>query len=84
MMVPYMKINRLMFLYHYFPVLPFVMLLVVWLIYDIEEKKKNRVIFPGFLILVIILFLYFYPVSSGMSTTQSMIDIRKWFPTWIF
>lgn len=84
MFFSYLPITRAMFLYHYFPVLPFVMLLVIWLIYDITENQKNRIIFPVFLILVIILFLYFYPVSSGMSTTQSMIDIRKWFSTWIF
>ena len=82
--VPYVFIGRAMFMYHYFPTLPFVMLAIVELIKWITEKMKSNMVYIFYIVLVIVFFLVFYPISSGMVTTTEYIDSLKWLSSWIF
>lgn len=81
---PYLKIGRCMFLYHYFPVLPFIMLALTLGIKDLVEKTKLYLIIPIFLLIVITFFAYFLPVTSGQMITEDKIEARKWLPDWYF
>lgn len=82
--VPYIFIDRAMFMYHYFPTLPFIMLAIVSLIKWITEKIKSNSFYIFYTLLVIIIFFVFYPVVSGMITTTEYIDALKWLSSWIF
>ena len=82
--VPYIFIGRAMFMYHYFPTLPFVMLAIVALMKYITEKSKTTMYYKFYIALVIIAFLVFYPVSSGMVTTNEYVDSLRWISTWVF
>ncbi len=82
--LPYIFIGRVMFMYHYFPTLPFVMLAIVAFMKWITEKLKNNSFYIFYVALVILLFLIFYPVVSGMLTTSDYVDSLKWFSSWIF
>ena len=82
--IPYIFIGRAMFMYHFFPTLPFIMLMIVAFIKWLSEKLKTNAIYIFYIALVIIMFLLFYPVSSGMITTEEYIDSLKWFSNWIF
>lgn len=82
--LPYVFIGRVMFLYHYFPVLPFVMISIVYLFYDLEEKIKTDMIIPMYLIIVIIVFIIYYPVVSGMEISNNYFENIKLFDTWYF
>lgn len=82
--LPYIFINRAMFMYHYFPTLPFIMLANVALIKWITDKIKNNSFYIFYTALVILMFIIFYPVVSGMITTSDYIDSLKWFSSWIF
>ncbi len=82
--LPYVFIGRAMFMYHYFPTLPFVMLAIVAFMKWITEKLKNNSFYIFYIALVILLFLIFYPVASGMLTTSDYVDSLKWFSSWIF
>ena len=82
--LPYLFIGRVMFMYHYFPTLPFIMLAIVGLIKFITEKIKNNSIYLFYVAIVVLLFICFYPVISGMPTTSEYIDSLKWLSSWIF
>ena len=82
--LPYMFIGRVMFMYHFFPTLPFVMLAIVSLIKWITEKMKSNSFYIFYLLLVVIIFFVFFPVTSGMQTTNEYVDALKWLSSWIF
>lgn len=82
--LPYLGINRIMFMYHYFPILPFMMLSIVTLIKDIEEKIKFKKISWIYVALIVITFIYFYPVTSGMTVSETYIESTKWLETWYY
>lgn len=82
--LPYVIISRLMFLYHYFMALPFVMLAIVSFLRFMENKFNKKWIVPTYLLIVLLLFWIFYPVVSGVPTPKTYIDSLHWFPTWIF
>lgn len=82
--LPYAFIGRVMFMYHYFPTLPFIMLAIVALVKWITEKLKNNSFYLFYVAVIILLFMCFYPVISGMMTTTEYIDSLKWLSSWIF
>ncbi len=82
--LPYIFINRAMFMYHYFPVLPFIMLAIVAFVKWITEKIKSNSFYIFYVALVILLFAIFYPVISGMFTSEDYINSIRWLSTWIF
>lgn len=84
MFTPYIRITRGMFLYHYFPVLPFSFLSLIYLIKDITEKTKKNHIYIAVAILVCYFFYYFFPIVSGIKTNINDIENLKWFTTWHF
>ena len=82
--LPYAFIGRVMFLYHYFPVLPFMMLGIVNLFKSIEEKYKLKYLIPLYMIFVIAFFIIYYPVISGIETPVSYIEKLRTFDSWTF
>lgn len=84
MMVPYMEINRIMFLYHYFPVLPFAMLAIVAFISWLCEKIKSNIPIYILIVIITITFIIFYPIYSGMPTSTEYLKSLQWIPTWIW
>lgn len=84
MMMSYFGIDRIMFLYHYFPVLPFVMLTIVAFMKWLSEKFKTDIFIYIFVIVIIIVFVKFYPIYSGLPTTEQYIKDLQWLDTWIW
>ena len=82
--LPYLFIGRVMFMYHYFPTLPFIMLAIVGLVRFITNKIKNNSFYLFYVAIVVLLFVCFFPVISGMMTTTDYIDSLKWLTSWIF
>lgn len=82
--LPYAFIGRVMFLYHYFPVLPFMMLGIVNLFKSIEEKYKLKYLIPLYMIFIIAFFIIYYPVISGIETPVSYIEKLRIFDSWTF
>lgn len=83
-LIPYLSISRIMFMYHYFPVLPFMMLSIVMLIKDIESKIKFKKIYLIYIIIILAMFIYFYPVVSGMTVSEKYIESTKWLDSWYY
>ena len=82
--LPFVFIGRAMFLYHYFAILPLIMLAVVLLLKDICEKWHKRAIIYIYLALVIIFFIIYYPAVSGMYMPNNYFEFIKLFSTWYF
>ncbi len=81
---PYLFIGRVMFIYHYFITLPFVMLSIVFCIKKIEEKLNKKIVSLIILIIFLVGFIYFYPVYSGVKVSKDYIEQTKWFESWIY
>ena len=82
--LPYAFINRIMFQYHYFTTIPFVILANTYLLKDISEKKHIKYLIPTYLLAVILFFVIYYPVISGIPVDSNYIDRLKLLSTWIF
>lgn len=82
---PWILVNRVCFIYHYFTALPFTIFMIVYVLKELTEKK----IWPKwslwiYLGAVLILFIVFYPVLTGITVKQGYVDALKWFSTWYF
>ncbi len=82
--LPYLFIGRCMFLYHYFPVLPFIMLSIVILFKDIVNKLNSLVPIYIYICLFIVVFVIYYPAISGIQVSDSYLDSIKLLSSWIF
>lgn len=84
MMISYVGVPRIMFLYHYFPVLPFVMLTIVAFVKWICDKTKSDMFIYIFVAIIVIVFIKFYPIYSGFPTSAEYIKELQWLKTWIW
>lgn len=82
--LPYAFIGRVMFIYHYYPIVPFLILCITMFIKYINEKVGRNWLMYTYLGIVIILFFMFYPVTTGIPVSNEYIESLKWFSSWIF
>lgn len=81
--LPWILITRCTFIYHYFPVLPFVILCSAYVLNYIKNKFKYGKYYIGvYFAVVVALFIIFYPVLSGMPTDGDYIMSLRWFSSW--
>ena len=83
-------IRRTVFIYHFYSTVPFVIFTIVYIIKHLIElsgnsgKRRIIVITGAYIFVVIALFVWFYPVISGLEVSKSWIDSTKWFRDWVF
>ena len=82
--MPFIWIGRVMFLYHYFPALVYIMLAITYIMKFICEKTKTNCIMYVYMIIVLMFFIVFYPVVSGTPISADYKQALQWFETWIF
>jgi len=84
--LPWMLITRLTWIYHYFPSVPFVVLIVTWMFKHFVDRKPQRRYFAvGYAVLVIALFALFYPILSGLPISMDFVQTYlQWLPRWTF
>ena len=82
---PWFKVTRVVFIYHYFPSVPFVTVMVGYSMYLIVKKyPKVRKLAYVYTALAVGLFIMFYPVLSGTPTTIHYVTTYlKWFENWV-
>lgn len=87
--VPWIFVTRITFLYHYFPSVVFVVLMILRSIQDLLHRKKvSRRMGLSLLALygcmAFLLFLLFYPVLSGQPVESSFVSrYLRWFDSWV-
>ena len=81
---PWILISRSAFIYHFFPMVPFMMLAIVYVIKVWREKGGSMKYIYGYLGLVLILFIMFYPAVSALVVPKTYIKFLRWLPSWVF
>lgn len=82
--LPFAFIGRIMFLYHFFPTLAFYILTIVAFIKMLNDQTKYNAILIAYILIVIAVFMIFYPVTSGMTVSKEYVESIKWLKTWTF
>lgn len=90
-LIPWIPVSRLTFIYHYFPSVPFVALMIGYSLCAIykdctTEKGKTAFMYSAFAYtaLAVTLFIMFYPVLSGQPCSPEYVSHwLRWFPTWV-
>lgn len=83
--IPWIAVPRIAFIYHYFSIVPFIILAIVYVIKKFADKYEDtKYLAYGYLALVLILFVMFYPGLSGFEVPVSYMKYLKWFDTWYF
>jgi len=81
--LPWTAISRTTFIYHYFPSVPFVVLMIAYSFKQLSFPKKKLILFV-YTGIVIGLFVLFYPVLTGIPVKESfVIHFLRWLPGWV-
>ena len=82
--LPYIFVGRLMFIYHFYYAVPFMILGIVYMLRDAMIRfPKYRHYYHVYLGTVALLFLAYYPVLSGYEVPKAYVDyVLRWFPGW--
>ncbi len=86
-LLPWTLVDRMTFIYHYFPSVPFVVLMVGYSIMCLYENARSKKIaagtIVGYAVIAVMLFVMFYPVLAGKPcSTDYVNNYLKWFPRW--
>ena len=78
--------RKLLFIYHFFATVPFIVLCTAYLLMSARNKfPKFKYIIYAYLMTVLILFIMYYPLLSGMIVNKAYAaSYLKWFDSWIF
>ncbi|WP_052310060.1 glycosyltransferase family 39 protein [Paenibacillus senegalensis] len=83
--IPWMLVPRLTFIYHYFAMVPFIILvLTYWFKRGMEANPRLNYAVYGYVGICIALFAWFYPILSGMTISKTYASLLKWFQSWHF
>ncbi len=83
--LPWTRIFRSTFIYHYFASVPFIVLSIAYSIKSLEERHKLiKPVTYAYLGVVVLLFIVFYPVLTGTVIPSQYGKLLKWMPTWWF
>lgn len=84
--LPWVIIPRETYIYHYFATIPFLILLMgVLAKYLIEHTKRGKWAVFVFLAVCLVLFVMFYPVTTGTVVSRGYSDtFLRWLPSWPF
>lgn len=86
-LLPWVFVTRITFIYHYYPSVVFVVLMIVNSFYHLSKyvsSKKFVTIVSVYAVLVFVLFIMFYPVLSGRAIELSyVVKYLRWLPEWI-
>lgn len=83
--LPWCLVSRTTYIYHYFPSVPFIVLMIGYAISRIvgENPRRRRVAYV-YVAAAIGLFVLFYPVLSGYPVNKAFVtEHLRWFDTWV-
>ena len=85
--LPWILVSRCTFIYHYFPCVPFLALMIGYSFKQLKGRLKEThftllLITHG--LMVFGMFLLFYPVLSGSPVSKDFVaDYLRWFDSWV-
>lgn len=85
--LPWMFVDRCTFIYHYFPSVPFVVLMIMYsalTVKDMFSEKKYYIALGLYAAASLALFALFYPVLSGHTVSIQYVDtFLRWMKSWV-
>lgn len=82
--VPWMSISRITFIYHYFPAIIFVMLMIAYTLSHLTERYKwGKKAATIYLAAAVLCFFVFFPVISGVPIYKEYGLHLRWLKDWI-
>ena len=81
-LLPFIGIQRVMFLYHYMIALVFAVLMLVYMIEKIYNERQAKIILTGLVLVSIASFFYFAPLTYGLKLSPAEYQRRVLFPGW--
>jgi hypothetical protein len=82
--LPYIIISRATYIYHFYLSVPLLCLATTYFINKTWNTRLGKVATIAFFASVVILFVVFYPVISGMPVSDSYVHKLKWVQGWFF
>jgi dolichyl-phosphate-mannose-protein mannosyltransferase len=82
--IPYTFLSRATFIYHFYVSVPFMCLASAYFINRYWNTKPGKIAAVALFASIIILFIVFYPVTSGAPEPKSYIESLEWFKSWYF
>ncbi|MCS7114441.1 MAG: glycosyltransferase family 39 protein [Nitrososphaerota archaeon] len=80
--LPYAFISRCLFLYHFYFNVPLIILATAYFLNKAWGSKWGKTFWISYLVVVVALFVLFYPVISGSPTPGWWRDRLRWFNWW--
>lgn len=78
-LVPWIPVTRITFIYHYFPCVPFMILMICHAAGRLNAKRT----LIALTVIAVILFAAFYPVISGYPVPHEYVtEFLRWLPSW--
>lgn len=82
-LLPWVLITREVFIYHFFATLPFLIIALVYALRHVwNTYSHGRLFVKLFVIAMCVMFLLFYPVTTGISVPKWILYALQWLPTW--
>ena len=83
--LPWIKVTRCVFLYHYMESLIFAVMALAWLTdrWLFSTYRTNRTIGIGILCVVVMAFVFWMPLYLGLPISPFELQIRRWLQSWI-
>lgn len=84
--LPWIFVRRYALQYHFFATLPFMILLIIYAMQDLEARfPKFCYISTALVFLCLLMFPAFYPVLSGIPVSRFYVEtFLTWFSSWVF
>ncbi len=83
--LPWIFVSREVFIYHFFASVPFIILALTYVMKEIcESFKWGKKAVAGYIGAVLILFVMFYPVISGLEVSHTYGEALELFSSWVF
>ena len=81
--LPWVLVDRTTYIYHFFPSVPFIVLMITYMFRERIFKKSRRLTI-AYCAVAVLLFALFYPVLSGLPVSAGMVSaFLKWLPSWV-
>lgn len=81
--LPWIDSPRIMFLYHYLPALPYLAIILGFMLNEMINFNKKMIYIVGlYLICVLAVFVYFYPYNTGLPVAKDKVANYQWLKTW--
>lgn len=87
--LPWMRSPRIAFAYHYYVDIPLIAICIavcmqwLWERFKDVDRNATRAVIIGYLALVLLAFVYFYPVLAGVAIPTTQANQRLWLHSWI-